>query len=416
MINMRDIIISNFAFSNSKFLNFLNILIFFLPISLITGPFLPDLIITSIALSGLFLYLIKKIKISFYIEIKILWIFYFIVLLSSLLSNNIIYSLDYSLFYFRFIVFTHFFIFLVITYRQILKLFLFGIIFALFFMNLSSLIEILYYFLNQTESINGYRRLHLIFSDEEVVGSFLIRILPIYLFLSYLNKNLFNNKYYKCLNILLFLSSIVMIFFSGERTALVLLIMLFFLTSSILIRKNLKLFAITSLGIVFLSSSLVFFDNKIAQRVMQDFNRNISLDPSINPYLNYSLVSLELFKDKPILGHGPKMFRKLCDQEPFNKFPDNCNIHPHSIYAQLIGETGFLGFIVPFISIIYIIKKNFNNFFNKNFDLSYTLATSGFVLNFFPLIPSGNFFNNWISSFYYFSIIFLIYYRVYNKQ
>ena len=116
---------------------------------------------------------------------------------------------------------------------------------------------------------------------------------------------------------------------------------------------------------------------------MQDFNRNTSLDPSINPYVNFSLVSIELFKDKPILGQGPKMFRKLCNEKSFNEFPDNCNMHPHSIYAQLIGETGFLGFIIPFISFIYIVYKNLINFFKNNFDILYTLATTGFILNFF---------------------------------
>ena len=212
MMSIRNIILSNLIFSDIKVINYLNILIFFFPLSIITGPFLPDLILSTVALIGLFLFLTKKINVSFYFEIKILWIFYFIVLLSSFLSNSIIYSLDYTLFYFRFIIFAHFFIYLVITYRHILKLFLFGIIFALFFINLSSFIEILIYF-NQNEPLDGVRRLKLPFSDEEIVGSFLIRILPIYIFLSYFNKNLFNNKYYRYLNILLFLSSLMMIFF-----------------------------------------------------------------------------------------------------------------------------------------------------------------------------------------------------------
>ena len=414
MMSIRNTILSNLIFSDIKVINYLNILIFFFPLSIITGPFLPDLILSTVALIGLFLFLTKKINVSFYFEIKILWIFYFIVLLSSLLSNNIIYSLDYTLFYFRFIIFAHFFIYLVITYRHILKLFLFGIIFALFFINLSSFIEILIYF-NQNEPLDGVRRLKLPFSDEEIVGSFLIRILPIYLFLSYFNQNLFNNKYYRYLNILLFLSSLMMIFFSGERTALVLLILFFFIISLILIRKNLKFFTFALFGFIFLSSILITFDTKISDRIMQDFNRNTSLDPSINPYVNFSLVSIELFKDKPILGQGPKMFRKLCNEKSFNEFLDNCNMHPHSIYAQLIGETGFLGFIIPFISFIYIVYRNLINFFKNNFDILYTLATTGFILNFFPLIPAGNFFNNWINSLYYISIISLIYYRVYIK-
>ena len=62
----------------------------------------------------------------------------------------------------------------------------------------------------------------------------------------------------------------------------------------------------------------------------------------------------KMFKDKPILGHGPKMFRILCDYKQYkiNKF--TCATHPHNFYIQLLAETGIVGFLFLFSALIYV--------------------------------------------------------------
>ena len=414
-MNIPNTISSIFFFSNNKSINFLNLLIFIFPISIITGPFLPDLILSIIALIGLILFILRKIKISFYFEFIILWIFYFIIIISSLLSEEILYSLDYSLFYFRFIVFAHFFVFLMINHKNLLKNFLFGLMISISLLNLFSVFELINFFYFSSD-IDAVRRLHLPFSDEEIVGSFLIRILPIYIFLIYLNKNLLNSILFKFFNIFLILTSIITIIFSGERTAILLLLFSVLFLGIVLLRINLKIFFMTIFTLIILVSSLIIFDKKISDRILQDYDRNISTNPEINPYFNFSLVSFKMFEDKPFFGQGPKMFRKLCNNSKFNDHFDNCNMHPHSIYAQLLGETGIFAFLLVFFSFLYLVYKNFINFIIKNFDFSFSLATIAFIINFFPLVPSGNFFNNWINSLYYLSIILLIYHRVLKKN
>ena len=77
-----------------------------------------------------------------------------------------------------------------------------------------------------------------------------------------------------------------------------------------------------------------------------------------------------MFLDKPIIGHGPKMFRIKCNLERYN--PTGCSTHPHSIYLQLLAETGIIGFIIIFYffaSTSYVLFKNtlINLFTNKKY-------------------------------------------------
>ena len=407
MMIISNTIKDNFTFSNLKIINFVSILIFFFPTAIITGPFLPDLILSTIALIGLIIYLKKQIKIIFYKEILFLWAFYCFSIIASLISKNIIFSLDYSLFYFRFIIFSHFMVYLFISYPKLKILFLQGIFFSLCLISIYSLIQLIL-FLNM-DFVDGIRRLRLLFSDEEVVGSFIVRILPIFCFFTYLNKDLFKSKLLKLLLVVTLLSSIFFILYSGERTALILLLIFIFLYFLIFFKFYIKLSLIFLFSIILFITTNIILNQNLYDRTLQDLDRNISMDPEVNPYLNYSYVSLEMFKNSPIIGKGPKMFRVYCPDEKYNDYKSICNIHPHSLYIQLLGEMGIIGFIFLLSAFIYVILIFFKNLFSKNPNILFLLASIGFIINFFPLIPSGNFFNNWINNLYYLSIIVIIY-------
>lgn len=398
---------NNFIISNNILINLSVTLLFFFPITIITGPFLPDFIMSLLALIGLFLFLKKKIKIEFYKEIKFLWAFYFFAIISSLLSDKIIFSFDYSLFYFRFIVFSHFVIYLLIHYTKLKNIFLKSILISFSIMIIYSSIELILY-LNM-EEIDGIRRLHLIFSDEEVVGSFLVRVLPILCFFLFLNLDNIRSKIQKIFVITIIFLSVFFIIYSGERAALLMLFLLFFLYLLIFIKLYRKLsFYFLIVTTLFLSLNF-FLSQSLVNRTIQDFDRNISLNPKVNPYLNYSLVSVEMFKDSPIIGKGPKMFRIFCPDEKYNDHLSVCNIHPHNIYFQLLGEMGIIGILFLLFSFLYITFSFLKNLFSRNADSLYLFSLVGLIINFFPFIPSGNFFNNWINSLYYLSIIVIIY-------
>ena len=97
----------------------------------------------------------------------------------------------------------------------------------------------------------------------------------------------------------------------------------------------------------------------------------------------------------------------------YNYTLTGCTTHPHNFYLQLLGETGLAGFIILlslFIYLTFLILKNFiNSFFNKriltNFQITLLI---GFIMTLLPLIPNGNFFNNWISMILFYPVGFYI--------
>jgi len=138
-------------------------------------------------------------------------------------------------------------------------------------------------------------------------------------------------------------------------------------------------------------------------------------------YEGHYQISLNMFKEKPLLGHGVKSFRKYCEK-PENYVAQNaCTTHPHNVYMQLLAETGLLGFLLIFglfvILVLKLIKISYLSFFNKNYKIDdyKTTIYIFYAVNLFPLLPSGNFFNNWLSIIYYLPAGYFIYLNNYKK-
>ena len=108
-----------------------------------------------------------------------------------------------------------------------------------------------------------------------------------------------------------------------------------------------------------------------------------------------------MFKDKPIIGHGPKSFRFKCKQ--FSSTKGSCTTHPHNTYLQLLAETGVFGFLFVFsffILLLYmLIKSAYLKFFKSVIFLenSKLSIVTGLFTFLFPISSNGNFFNNWLS-------------------
>ena len=128
-----------------------------------------------------------------------------------------------------------------------------------------------------------------------------------------------------------------------------------------------------------------------------------------------------MFKEKPFFGHGAKMFRFYCIKKENYIAPNACTTHPHSFYAQFLAETGLVGFIFLLGSFFYLSFLFMKNFYyqvryRKQFitDAGLCLIASYFI-TIFPILPSGNFFNNWLSIIIYYPMGFLIYIIKKNK-
>ena len=141
----------------------------------------------------------------------------------------------------------------------------------------------------------------------------------------------------------------------------------------------------------------------------------------VKTYEGHYILALKMFKQKPILGYGPKTFRKFCS-EPENYINEvACTTHPHNVLMQLLAETGLIGSLF-YISIFFYITLNLlkiaiKNIFYKNNDQKdyLTLIYIFYFINLFPIAPSGNFFNNWLSSIYYLPLGYMLFLFNYKK-
>ena len=116
-----------------------------------------------------------------------------------------------------------------------------------------------------------------------------------------------------------------------------------------------------------------------------------------------------MFLDKPITGHGTKMFRYKCSAKySENQSKLNCNTHPHNYYFQMLSENGFIGLFFLFIMFFYFFINYFKNLFLGDRYKHLNLFILPNIINLWPIIPHGNFFNNWISVTIFLSIGFYI--------
>ncbi len=126
-------------------------------------------------------------------------------------------------------------------------------------------------------------------------------------------------------------------------------------------------------------------------------------------------ISMNMFWDNPVFGKGPKTFRKYCSDEKFKvEFEASCSTHPHNYYVQMLAETGLLGFLFLVLAFFYVCKEYFLHKFNslihkKKYLSDYEiLLLSCFFISLWPIAPSGNIFNNWLSIIMYLPLGFYL--------
>jgi O-antigen ligase len=110
----------------------------------------------------------------------------------------------------------------------------------------------------------------------------------------------------------------------------------------------------------------------------------------------------------------------------YAEYDNGCNTHPHSTHLQILSELGLFGYFFLIAFFIYLIliliketyyinwKKRSKNT-NKN-SLYFVFIVLGVVQSLFPIVPSGNIFNNWISCILYFQLGFFFNYIYFIKK
>ena len=404
--------------------NLSSILIYFIPIALVTGPLIPDLLVSSISL--IFLYEVFRDKKFEYFKNKffiLFVIFYTISLFSSLLSENISVSLKSSLFYFRFGLLA------LCVYKNLnenslnLKVLFYFLLFDIILLNIDGYYQFLVgKNLIGIESVYGRDRLNSFFGDEYILGSYLTRIIFLFCAITYkLDIKKIKSEYFL---MPLLISTYILVFLSGERTAFFLFSMgliIFFILSNYKIIKKIFVFFVISISLILVLNLNQSSNERYLNLLLKELgikkwdvvvsdkdNNKINFLPQHSTYI---MVSYEMFKDKKLLGHGNKSFSYKCDEYKINTA--SCSSHPHNTYIQILAENGIINFLiisyVLFSLTVLLLKTFFLNLKKKNYlTNSQLLLLISVFITLWPLTQTGNFFNNWLSILYFLPVGFVI--------
>jgi O-antigen ligase len=365
----------------------------------------------------------KKIGLNYYKKIFfiIFSLFCFFLILSSLLSDNLLNSLRNTIFYFRFGILALIICYLLDNYKKFKLLFFNSIFITLIAVIVYSFIQI--FFLKNYVSDN---RISGLFGDELVQGSFLLRITPIFFIFFLYNKAIFYNKYFIFIFYLLLSSSLLLIIFSGERSAIFLSGICIFLSFLFFKLNFIKIF-LSSLLILIISVSAFYIypkskvrviDKTISQLFYVQDVRGKNIKKNINffseGHQDHMETGIMIFKKNYILGIGVRNFRIECKNDEYKIVGKYyCSTHPHNTYIQLLAETGLIGFSFIMLFLLFVFKEIhmfFKNSKNQKKKLNITLASCFVIIliNLFPFVPTGSFFNNWLSTVYFIPVGLLL--------
>lgn len=407
------------------------------PVSLVFSFGLAQIIIALVSIVMLYIVLYRK----YFFFFKNIYFVYFLtfclyLIARSLFSEDIIFSLNSSIFYFRHGIFS-IAIYYILSYypKKNLKYFFYFLFFTYFLLLFDGYFQSIFGFNLINMQLPQVYRVSSFFGEEMILGSYLTRTFPLIIAVIYFIYK--ENKYIDIYISSLILINIIMVFLTGERSAFFLSCLFSFLfllfTDIISIkRKFLLLFCL-----LFIFSITILTNERINHRyIIQTKNAfTKTLDENqVSTKNTYYLFTFDteahyrsafaMFKENILFGQGPKMFRKLCSKDNFNYNKWSCTSHPHNQYLELLAETGIVGFAFVFFLFLKICSyfiKRFINFFKKNKNqisvdniqlifMCFSFATL------WPFIPTGRFLSSISSVFNFFPIGFYLFYKYPIKQ
>ena len=392
---------------------------------LIFGPLLPDLIVSVSSL--IFLYFIFKNTEFYFFKQKSLIVFFvfcfYCILVSIFVAEDAVLSLESSLFYFRIGVFSCVIWYMIDRDKKILDYFYFILVFCFSALVLDGYFQ---YFvgLNIIGLPASGVRISSFFGDELIMGSYLSRLFPLLFALFVIKKKRKYEIYYISI---LFILIDILIYISGERAAF-----FFFNLSTIfiiiLIKQYQKFRLVLFLISFILIGAITLTNPAIKNRMISGPAKSMGLvkenkEKNIFTKGHDSLIrtAYKMFLDKPIFGHGPKMFRVICKDEKYAVGVKSCNKHPHNFYIQLLAETGIIGFMFLFSALLYVVYCALRQlktilFKEQRYLTDYQVCLLACLLiTVWPLSPNGNFFNNWLMICYSLPVGFYLH-SIYGKN
>ena len=388
---------------------FFSTLLILIPIALVTGPALPDIFLSLIALHFLIISIYNK-KWSYYKNPIFIGFILFSLygVIRSIFSELPFESLTTggTVFYFRYIFFAMGVWYLLDVNPHLSKCLLNISFLCIVVLSIDGIYQYFFEFNLIGNKKHSADRLTGFFGDEPIIGRY-VAYLSMFTF-GLIYQNYKNSKKVHIVLMFLLMVSEILVFLSGERAPLFYLILFTILIS--IFSASLRLSRAVSLII----SSVIVFSfisiNPNAKTRIVDLT-NSQLKQTQIPYLPYSshheehyISALKMLNDKPIFGIGANLFRLKCNHPKYEykKIEGSCSTHPHNFYIQVLAELGIVGFVFLmsfFLYLFFINLRQFNLLIRSRIDklipFEFFLYPIILFVYWWPIIPQMNFYNNW---------------------
>ena len=416
-----------------------NIIFGLFPLSFIAGNLITNINFFLFCCLGIFHLKSKNISNKINFPIKVILIFFLLVLFSTIL--NLLESLYYGDYkqsdlsrVIKSVLFFRFFIILGILYL----LSEFDIINYKYFFLSASILPILisadiifqFFFGYNFIGIKSHGHHNTSFFGDELIAGGYIQNFSFYsiLFFSFLlgkYKNLYKNllnTFLICflatgillsankMPFILFLLGLFLLFvFSKERRKIILLssLLIFFIFGFIRsIDDNLKYSYNSFYSGIYKTTAGISknIKNNFLDSTNQDekeivkcaWRDKLCVDPEADGYKKLFFTSVEIWKTNKIFGNGIKSFRIECHKVINEKEGALCSNHPHNYYLEILVDLGAAGlFLVTIIALIFFIFliKNYKLISKNNLHTLFLLASViNIFLQFFPIKSTGSIF------------------------
>ena len=350
------------------------------------------------------IFLYKSFKESKWSWVKDLWFKYSVIFVIYLSTINVYISIDqsdtlfYALTFIRWPIFAAALYFWIFSSKVAIKSFLISLGLLLVFIIVDVWIQYLI-----GKDIFGYPSLGLRLTgplrDNPVIGIFITKFIFICLtsLLVFKQLNQENNRY--LFLFLLMIIGFMSVFITGERMSL----LLFFSSIPIVLLGFSKDYSRTVINIIILFTILTFSVLLIGAFFPETYERSITstlFKLSNFKESDYGLVykqSYQAWLHNIWLGGGLHQLKDLYSLYEINLSGEKF-LHAHNHPLSLLAETGLVGLILYFVIVLQIIKKIFNEIYQQNNWLKFSLLITLIYICFWPFMSHFSFQHNWMNA------------------
>lgn len=206
-------------------------------------------------------------------------------------------------------------------------------------------------------------------------------------------------KRYKWFGASLFLAAYLLaVFVSGERMALLLGLMGVVLALLFVKVARIPVLAAGVIAVLTIGCLLQVYPNLRDRQIGQSSSEITHYSDSA--YGQLVISALNITKQNPLFGVGNKHFRSACPDAKYGPTDKDalwlrCSLHPHNIYAELLAETGLIGFGL-FMAVVVIWFCRFLAHYRLTLaDPVLAGITIGVIIKLWPLAATSSFVIGW---------------------